>query len=164
MQNKIILITMFLVGIAISAPMTNNWGVYLAQINLNLPSLTYPFRNGGYVKLSNGIMVDQKGGFVGASLSPRVVNGDFNNDGYPDAAVILNVVYSGIGYFDNVVFVVLQDYVNRPKVTNGVVVGELATYTVEVFSSNVDDNKIIIQFMDRLPGQPKVIAPSVPTV
>jgi hypothetical protein len=123
MPNKILFIAMLFLGISICAPLTNNWGVYLAQINLNLPSTTFPFQNGGYVKLSNGIMVDQQGGFVGASLSPRVVNGDFNNDGYPDAAVILNVVYSGIGYFDNIIFVVLQDYANGPKVTNGVVVG-----------------------------------------
>lgn len=109
-------------------------------------------------------MVDHKGPFVAATLDNRVVNGDFNNDGYPDAAVILNVVYDGIGYFNNIVFVVLQDYQNGPQVTNGVIVGEHSVYTVPVFSSNVDNNKIIIQFMDRLPGQPKAAAPSVPTV
>jgi hypothetical protein len=33
-----------------------------------------------------------------------------------------------------------------------------------VFSTNVDNNKIILQFLDRLPGQPKAVAPTVPTV
>lgn len=100
--------------------------------------------NGNYIKLFNGVMVDHKGPFVSASLSPKILNGDFNNDGYADAAVILYVVYDGIGYFNNIVFVVLQDYANGPKVTNGVVVGEIATYTVDAFSTNVDNNKIIL--------------------
>lgn len=138
--------------------------MYLAQINLGLPGLTFPFGDDNYIKISNGAMVDKKGPFVAATLSPRIVNGDFNGDGYADAAVMLNVVYDGIGYFNNIVFVVLQDYQNGPKVTNGVIVGEHSTYTVPVFSSNVDNNKIVIQFMNRLPGQPKAAAPSVPTL
>mgnify|MGYP001474816320 CR=1 FL=1 len=101
--------------------MTNNWGVYLAQINLNLPSTTFPFPNGDYIKLSNGVMIDHKGPFVGATLSPRIVNGDFNSDDYPDAAVILNVNYIGF-YFEKLIFVLLQNYTNGPKVTNGVTV------------------------------------------
>jgi hypothetical protein len=121
MPNKILFVTIFCIGIAMCDSMTNNWGVYLAQINLNLPSTTFPFPNGDYIKLSNGVMIDHKGPFVGATLSPRIVNGDFNSDDYPDAAVILNVNYIGF-YFEKLIFVLLQNYTNGPKVTNGVTV------------------------------------------
>ncbi len=164
MTSKLIIPLLVLITVVSCAPMSNNYGVYLAQINMGLPSLTFPFPNGDYIRMANGVMVEHKGPFVYATLLPRVVNGDFNNDGYADAAVIINVAYEGIGYFNHIVFAVLQDYTSGPKVTNGVIVGEVAVYTVPVFSSNVDNNKIIIQFMDRLPGQPKAVAPSVPTV
>lgn len=123
MDQKLIFGIFLLLAFAQCQGMSNNYGVYLAQINMGLPSLTFPFENGDFIRISNGVMVEHKGPFVYATLSPRVVNGDFNGDGYADAAVILNVAYEGIGYFNNIVFAVLQDYSSGPKVTNGVIVG-----------------------------------------
>lgn len=93
MTLKIIPVLLLLFTYASCQQFSNNWAVFLAQINLNLPSTTYPFPGGNYIKLFNGNLVDKKGPYVGATLLPKVINGDFNNDGYPDAAVILNVVY-----------------------------------------------------------------------
>jgi hypothetical protein len=123
MAQKLIILSFLFLTLSFCAQLTNNDAVYMAQINLNLPNTKFDMGNGYYITLSNGLMVDHKGPFVGASLSNRVINGDFNNDGYMDAAVILNVVYDGIGYWNNIVFVVLQDYVNGAKPTNGIVVG-----------------------------------------
>ncbi len=123
MTHKLVLISFLFLTLSLCAQLTNNDGVYLAQINLNLPNTKFDMGNGYYITLSNGVMVDHKGPFVAATLSNRVVNGDFNNDGYMDAAVILNVVYDGIGYWNNIVFVVLQNYASGPKATNGVIVG-----------------------------------------
>lgn len=108
--------------------------------------------------------MSKSGPFMSAYLSPSILYSDFNEDGFADAVVILTVSYTGIGYFNQLVFVVLQDYQNGPRVTNEVIVGEVAVYTVDGFSIDKTGKKIILEFMDRLPGQPKAIAPSVPTV
>jgi hypothetical protein len=84
-------------------------------------------------------------------LTDRLLNADFNNDGLLDAAVILNVIWTGIGYFSNIVYVVLQDEKNGPYVTNGIELS-LATYTTDIFSIDPKSNNIIASFTDRLPG------------
>lgn len=161
---KSVLLSLLCVVYSLSIPMSNNWAVYLAQINIVLPGITAPFGNGTYIKFANGTMVDHKGVFYAAHIYPRVVNGDFNGDGYADAAVIINAVWSVAGWNNNWVFVVLQDYVNGPKVTNGVQIGLRDIYNVTVFSSNVDNNKIILQFLDRNATNPFGTPPNIPTV
>jgi hypothetical protein len=164
MITKSLLLTLLCIVCAVAVPMSNNWAVYLAQINMVLPGITAPFGNGTYIKFSNGTMVDHKGVFYAATIYPRVVNGDFNGDGYADAAVIINAVWSVAGWNNNWVFVVLQDYANGPKVTNGVQIGLRDIYNVTVFSSNVDNNKIILQFLDRNATNPFGGPPDIPTV
>lgn len=147
-----------------NSQLTNIDVVYAAQINIGLPNLKFNLGNGNYIRIANGILAETNGPFVGASLSKKILNADFNNDGYIDAAVILNVVYTGIGYWDSFVFVVLQNYSTGPVVTNGLVVGEVAINQIDTFSTDITNKKIILQFLDRLPGQAKVFAPSVPTL
>lgn len=109
-------------------------------------------------------MVEGKGGdYRTASLTTQILNGDFNDDGHPDAAVIIYAIYNGIGYFSRILFVVLYDKANGPFVTNGVHIG-IATYQVDLFSLDATGKKIIVGYMSRYPGQPKAAPPIVPTI
>lgn len=164
MNSKILLAAFLCLAIVSHCQLTNNDAVYAAQINIALPNLKFELGNGNFIRIANGVLVEKSGPFVAATLSKKFLNGDFNNDGFIDAAVILNVVYDGIGYWNNFVFVVLQNHQTGPVVTNGVVVGEVAISQIDTFSTDLDGKKIILQFKDRLPGQPKAVAPSVPTL
>ncbi len=150
--------------LTLSSSMTalqNNYSVEVAMLSIQLPNLT--FKLGDFtIPLNNGQFSASSGGIRSATLHDRVLFSDFNNDGHPDAAVLLHVVYDGIGYFSNVVFVVFQDYVKGAIVSNGIH-ASIATYKIDVFSVDPEGKKIIVGFMDRLPGQPKAAAPSVPT-
>lgn len=86
-----------------------------------------------------------------------------HNDNYTDAAVLLHVVYDGIGYDNTIVFVVLQNF-PLSTFTNGVIIGEGAISQIDTFSTDNENKKIILQFLDRQPGQPKAVAPSIPTL
>jgi hypothetical protein len=109
-------------------------------------------------------MVEAKGGdYRTASLTTQILNGDFNEDGHPDAAVVLYVIYNGIGYFSRILFVVLYDKANGPFVTNGVHLS-IATYQIDLFSLDSTGKRIIVGYMSRYPGQPKAAAPIVPTI
>lgn len=164
-MKTIILLAAFLcLAMMSNSQLTNNDAVYAAQINIALPNLRFELGNGYWIRIANGVLAEKNGPFMGATLSKKILNGDFNNDGYMDAAVILMVVYDGIGYWNNMVFVVLQNYQTGPVVTNGVVVGEVAIYQIDTFSTDLDGKKIILQFKDRLPGQPKAAATTVPTL
>jgi hypothetical protein len=90
--------------------MTRNYTELLSKINSKLPDLTYLIRNDS-IQLTNGTSLNRPttGAIYAATLTDRLLNTDFNNDGLPDAAVILNVIWTGIGYFSNIVYVVLQD-------------------------------------------------------
>lgn len=124
-MNKILIFTLLIIC-ALSNQMTSNYAVLTAQINMVLPNLKFDMGNGNYIRLSNGLMSERRGPFVAASLNQKILNADFNGDSYPDAAVLLHVVYDGIGYWNNILFVVLQNFSTGPKPTNGVVVGEVA--------------------------------------
>ncbi len=138
MSQKLVMF-LCLVGIAISDQMTYNDAAELAQININLPSTTFPFGSFEYIRLSNGVMVDHKGAYLAATLSPRIVNADFNNDTYTDAAVLLDVVHDagdGLNYTTTHVFIVLQDYANGPRVSWDYPLAKQPTAKIDIFSSN----------------------------
>lgn len=141
---------------------TSVWGAYVANINIQLPNLAYKVGD-ATLQLNNGVLTQPTGGILSATLDNRILNADFNNDSYPDAAVVLTVVYDGIGYFSKIVFVVLQNYATGAKPTNGIHIG-IATYKIDLFSMDSENKKIIVGFMDRLPGQPKAALPTVPTI
>ena len=46
--------------------------------------MTYSETDSSYIKLSNGVMVEGKGGYRSAYLTDRILNADFNNDGHPE--------------------------------------------------------------------------------
>jgi hypothetical protein len=156
-------ILLLLVICCSSQRMTNNFAALAGQINVQLPNLFYPIGQ-DLIKLNNGVSSPNPttGSIYSARLTDRILNADFNNDGLPDAAVILNIVYTGIGYFTNTVFIVLQDLKNGPYVTNGINLG-IATYKTDIFTLDYTNNNIIASFVDRLPGQPKAALPTVPT-
>jgi hypothetical protein len=121
----------------------------MAQINLNLPSLTYPMGGENYIRLFNGVMIDHKGPFLGATLSQRIENGDFNNDTYEDAVVLLDVIYdygNGVNATGTNVFLILQDIASGPKVTGYYSLAKSPTAKVDIFSANFDVNKLIIEY------------------
>lgn len=161
-MKTILVLTILFLSSVTASQFTSVWGVYVANINIQLPNLAYKVGDVN-LQLSNGVLTQPTGGIVSATLDNRILNADFNNDTYADAAVVLTVVYDGIGYFSKVVFVVLQNYATGPKPTNGIHIG-MATYNLDLFSMNSENKKIIVGFMDRLPGQPKAAAPSVPTI
>lgn len=75
-----------------NARLTSNDASLLGNINTQLPNLTYKFGN-EIIKLNNGVgYPEQKGSIRSATLTDRILNADFNNDGYPDAAVILFII------------------------------------------------------------------------
>jgi len=146
-----------------SERMTNKCASLVGQINVQLPNLFYTIGQ-DLIKLNNGVSSPNPttGSIYSARLTDRIINADFNNDNLPDAAVILNIVYTGIGYFTNTVFIVLQDLKNGPYVTNGINLG-IATYKTDIFTLDYTNNNIIASFVDRLPGQSKAALPTVPT-
>ena len=80
-------------------------------------------------------------------LSKRIVNGDFNKDTYLDAAVLLDVIHDagdGINYTTTHVFMILQDYANGPRISYDYPLAKQPTAKVDIFSSNVENNKLII--------------------
>mgnify|MGYP001166042235 FL=1 len=92
-------------------------------------------------------MVDHKGPYLGATLLKRVINADFNNDTYLDAAVLLDVIHDvgdGTFYTTTHVFIVLQDYANGPRVSWDYPLAKQPTAKIDIFSTNVENNKIII--------------------
>lgn len=161
-MKKILLLAMVAL-LARGIVLTNSYAQQVAALNSQLPNLTYREGGDSYIKLSDGVMTEGKGGYRSASLTDRILNADFNNDGRPDAAVVLFVIYDGIGYFSNILFVVLSDPVNGPVVTNGIHIG-MATYKIDLFSLDADMKKIKVGYMSRLPGQPKAALPTVPTL
>lgn len=85
---------------------------------------------------------------------------DLNGDGKLDAAVELKVYHGGVGYFSNVLAVVLNGQRGDgplPSSTFGVAIYSLTRFTIE-------SGVITLGYLDRRPGEAKVIAPSVPTV
>lgn len=159
---KTIILAAMLIAYTLSQQLTNLKASGLANINIQLPNLAYKLGD-TKLQLFNGVLTQKSGSIVQATLDDRILNADFNNDGYMDAAVVLTVVYDGIGYFSKVVFVVLQDYTNGPYITNGVHIS-LAIYKFDIFSMDSDNKKIIVGYVDRLPGQPKAALPTVPTI
>lgn len=132
---KKIVFFVILLTYVFSDQLTSIKAVGNANINLQLPNLAYKLGD-TTLQLFNGILTKKTGSIMRATLNDRILNADFNNDGYPDAAVILTVVYDGIGYFSQVVFLVLQDYsTGVPYITNGVHIS-IATYSIDLFSMN----------------------------
>ena len=110
-----------------------------------------------------------------SALSPSLVSAellatpmlftDLNGDGLADALVIIRVVYTGIGYFDLFVVPVIMQPTGKAMVSpsSGYKIGETSVYAIDSF--NLVSNAVVeLAFMDRHPGEPKTIAPSVPTV
>jgi hypothetical protein len=147
---RFLVICVFFISLQLSnsAQLTSYSAAELAQVNINLPSITLPFGSGEYIRLFNGVMVDHNGPFVNATLYKRIVNADFNNDSHVDAAIIVDVYYNTtVGYNGNLVthiFVVLQDYVNGPQVSYGYPITKYANASIDIFSSNVDNTKIVL--------------------
>ena len=150
MKIKVILLLSLLSIFVACGTLTSNQAVYISQINLNLPNLIYKFGDGNYVKLFDGVMVDKKGPYTSAYLENRILNADFNKDGYTDAAVIL--VVDGWRY----VFVVLQSYSLGPVPSNGFRV-PLTTGKnfdrIPVFSMDSDNKNILLEFWASDPNQ-----------
>lgn len=162
MTKRILLLALMALA-ANSIVVTNSYAQELALLTTQLPNLTYRQGGDSYIKLTDGVMTEGKGGYQSATISDRILFGDFDSDGHPDAVVVLFVIYSGIGYFDQTLFVVLSDGANRPFVTNGIPIG-MSTYKLDLFSLDADMKKIKVGYMSRLPGQPKAAPPTVPTL
>ncbi|KAM0683136.1 hypothetical protein MDAP_001550 [Mitosporidium daphniae] len=98
-------------------------------------------------------------------LERPIVFTDLDGDGRMDALVVILVVYAGIGYFDLFVVPVLMQPTGKAMVfpSSGYRVGETSVYALDSFDF-VDNDTLRVAFMDRRPGEPKVIAPSVPTI
>jgi hypothetical protein len=95
-------------------------------------------------------MIEKKGFFSSVYLENRLLNADFNNDGFMDAAVIL--VVDGSRY----VFVVLQDYVNGPTVTKGFRIPLTSGKNfdrIPVFSMDDNNKNILLEFWASDPNQ-----------
>lgn len=109
--------------------------------------MIYPMGGDNYIKLFNGVMVEHKGPFLGATLSQRVVNGDFNNDTYEDAVVLLDVIYdlgNGVNSTGTNVFLILQDIAKGPKVAGYYSLAKSPTAKVDIFSANFAVDKLIV--------------------
>ncbi len=59
---------------------------------------------------------------------------------------MLNIVHYELGLFYRVVFIVLMDYTTGAYVTNGIAIGT-STYKIDVFSMDMDNKKIIIEYV-----------------
>ena len=147
----------------LGAVYSNSYGQELGNLASLIPNLNYTLSDTNYIKLTNGVLTSSSGDYHSASLNDRVLFGDINNDGHPDAAVSLFVIYQGIGYFANILFVVLSTDSGVPLVIGGELLG-IAIYNIDLFSFDAETKRIIVGYTDRLPGQPKVILPTVPTI
>lgn len=150
----------------------------IARLASTLPNLNYTIRKyadsseADWVQLTNGRLTS--GGanrtcsyfgcpFVSATLSDRVLFGDINGDGNMDAVVIVLAVYHGIGYFDSFILPVISDGHGNIKAYGGVGVGEHSIWRVDRFDFTEEEGVVSVSFLDRKPGEAKVMAPSVPT-
>lgn len=132
----------------LSNQFTSVYGVGLANLNIQIPNLSYKVDN-ITLRLYNGFTVAPAGSIRQASLDDRILNADLNGDGNPDAIVVLTVVYDGVGYFTKVAFAVLQDYATGAITTNGIQIG-IAIYKLDIFSMSWDNKDVIVGFMDRM--------------
>jgi len=115
---------------------SNVYAVSLAQINLQLPNLYINFGPRPYywLRFLNGTLQSKNGPFHSAIINRRFINGDFNNDGYADAAVLVKLNYNSSGYFNTFVVAVIQDYNGGPQVPIPVIVGSIAIEDIKTFT------------------------------
>ena len=83
--------------------------------------------------------------------------GDLDGDGRQDVAAILVQQPGGTGMFTYVA--VLQNLAGGVKATNAVLVGD----RVNVQAIRVDGRTVVIEYLDRRPGEPFSATPSVAT-
>lgn len=155
----------------ISAVVLDDWyGKGVSKISRQLPNLNYSLEAGLWAKLKDG-KASKK-----SHLSPLLTSAtlesnpiifvDLNMDGFVDALVIIRVTYTGIGYFDLFAVPVLMHPFGKAYIpqNSGFRIGQTSIYSLASFDLVGDHNLLRIAFMDRKPGEPKVIAPSVPTI
>jgi len=90
-------------------------------------------------------------------LGPQRVDGDVDGDGRPDSVVALVYRPGGSGTFTYVAL--LLNPASGPSGTNGVLIGDRVTLS----ALRLDGKAIVVEYLDRRPGEPFATAPSVAT-
>lgn len=142
---------------------SNSYAQELGTLAFQIPNYKYPMGGSNYIVMTDGVMTDAVGDFHHALVTDQVLFGDINSDGHPDAAVIIFVVYNGIGYWANILYVFLSNNSGPPSVIGGVFLG-VAIGQFDLFSFDSEMKQIVVAYVDRQPGQPKAALPTVPTV
>ena len=91
------------------------------------------------------------------SLGQQRAEGDLDGDGRPDSAVVLVHQPGGSGRFTYVAL--LLNPVAGSAGTNGVLIGDRITLS----ALRLDGKVIVVEYLDRRPGEPFATAPSVAT-
>ena len=91
------------------------------------------------------------------TLGPERAEGDLDGDGRPDTAVTLIYQPGGSGTFTYVAAVV------NPTAGAAGTVAILVGDRIKVTSLRIDGKTIVLEYLDRRPGEPFATAPSVPT-
>jgi hypothetical protein len=91
------------------------------------------------------------------SLGTQRAEGDIDGDGRTDTAVVLVHQPGGSGTFSYVAL--LLNASSGPAGTNAVLIGDRVT----ISTLRIDGKTIVVEYLDRRPGEPFTTAPSVAT-
>ena len=114
------------------------------------------------IRLTNGVFDEPTAPGSAAKATTRLTDnrasGDLNGDGKPDAAVVLTSSGGGSGTFYYAVALLGQGG-GKGNATNAILLGD----RIGVDAIRIDGGKIIIDTLERRPGEPFTTAPSVPS-
>ena len=112
------------------------------------------------VTLSNGVFEEPAAPGSAAKATTRLTDkrasGDLNSDGKTDAAVVLTFSGGGSGTFYYVAALLGQGG-GKSTATNTITLGD----RIGVDAVRIDGGKIVVDTLERRPGEPFVTAPSV---
>ena len=112
------------------------------------------------VTLNNGVFEEPAAPGSAAKATTRLTDkrgsGDLNGDGKADAAVVLTFTGSGSGTFYYIVALLGQGG-GKSAATNAIVLGD----RIGVDAVRIDGGKILVDTLERKPGEPFTTTPSV---
>ena len=112
------------------------------------------------ITLTNGVFDEPAAPGSAAKATTRLTDkrasGDMNGDGKPDVAVVLTSSGGGSGTFYYAVALLSQGG-GKGDATNAILLGD----RIGVDAIRIDGGKIIIDTLERRPGEPFTTAPSV---